>query len=457
MENNPDITMTREMPHAIDSETLILGAILLDNGCMDQVHSLEPSDFYSLRCKEVFRIMESLRSRGNPIEIMAIVEELRNIRKLDMVGGVAGVMSLTTGLPHFSDISTYVEVVRQKSVRRRLIIAAESIANLGFSEDEDLTALLNEAEETIYSVSNSNSSASTEIETLGASMVGVIDRARALDQSDDEITGLRSHLTDLDSRMYGFQPSDLVILAARPSMGKTSLMLQCAANQAILDDKVVVVFSMEMSKEQLAARVLSLYTEIESRRIIQGRLSRSQYRTIDEFLERSINSRIFVDDTPAIDGAYKRKVIRRIENQVGRGIDAIYTDYAQLERSSSKAGNLREQVTYISQDAKALAKQFNVPHILISQLSRAPESRNPPRPMLSDLRESGSLEQDADSVIFIYREDYYKRHMADYVETHEAELIVAKNRNGPTFTTIARWDPEHTRFQNMSFTEDGGY
>ncbi len=445
-DNRREQYLEKPLPSSDDSERVILGAILLDNSLIAQtVESLKPEDFYSPLNRRVFAAMIALFEKQKQIDPILIGEELKKEGSLDSIGGITVITNLTFGLPHFSDLSEYIKVVHDKSVVRTLIRTCNSITSEALAEEEDAEIILDRAEQAIFALAEARTNQSF------SRIAPVADRvlARVREYAKGEgtgITGLSTGFRELDEMTSGLQRTDLVIIAARPSMGKTAFCLTLAQNAALYSRAVVAVFSLEMSKEQLVTRMLSSEAHINAHRFRTGHLMSNEWERLANAIGTLSDAKIFIDDTPGISSLEIRAKCRRLAAEEKK-LDLIVIDYLQLMGGGSgrRSENRQQEVSQISRELKGLAKELDVPVVALSQLSRAAESRNPPIPLMSDLRESGSIEQDADVVGFIYREDYYK-------ETEEnkglAELIIAKQRNGPTGTVKMAFLKEFTRFEN---------
>ncbi len=444
-DNRRDQYLEKPLPSSEDSERVILGAILLDNALM--AHALEhlkAEDFYSPLNRRVFAAMIALFEKQKTIDPILIGEELKKEGSLDAIGGTTTITNLTFGLPHFSDIAEYINVVRDKSVVRNLIRACNAITSEALSEEQDAAFVLDSAEQQIFAIAEGRTKESFSPIAPVADHVFETIKARSEGESTG-ITGLTTGYSEIDNYTSGLQRTDLVIVAGRPSMGKTALCLNIAQNAAMRANAVVALFSLEMSKEQLVTRMLASEAHINAHRFRTGHLMSNEWEKLAGAVTTLSKAKIFIDDTPAISALEIRAKARRLAAEQ-KALDLIVVDYLQLMGSGSRRNENRQQeVSQISRELKSLAKELDVPVLALSQLSRAPEARNPPKPLMSDLRESGSIEQDADVVAFIFREDYYK-------ETDEnkgmAELIIAKQRNGPTGTVKLAFLREFTRFEN---------
>jgi len=436
--------LERPLPSSEDSERVILGAILLDNALITQaVEHLKPEDFYSPLNRRVYNSMISLFEQAKQIDPILIIEEMKKDGPIEAIGGVSTIANLTYGLPHFSNLEEYVKVVKDKSVVRTLIRTCNQITSEALAEEDDAEIILDRAEQMVFALAEERTRKGfSHIEPIARD---VLQRVTDLAQGESHaLTGLATGFREFDAKTSGLQKTDLIIIAARPSMGKTALCLTIAQNAAVLENAVVAVFSLEMSKEQLVMRMLSSEARIDAHRFRTGHLMREEWARLAGGIESLSRAKIFIDDTAGLSVLEMRAKARRLAAEQKK-LDLIVVDYLQLMSAGGRIESRQQEVSKISRELKALAKELNVPVVALSQLSRAPEARNPPKPLMSDLRESGSIEQDADVVAFIYREDYYH-------ETDEnkgmAELIISKQRNGPTGTVRLAFLKEFTRFEN---------
>ncbi|MGH9947118.1 MAG: replicative DNA helicase [Pyrinomonadaceae bacterium] len=441
--------LERPLPSSDDSERAILGAVLLDNALIAQaVEHLKPEDFYSPLHRRIFGAMIALFEASKKIDPILLSEELKKEGSIESIGGVASITNLTYGLPHFSDVRDYIEIVRGKSVMRRLVRTCNEITGEALEEEREPTEVLDRAEQAIFELTEMKERQGFEkIQPIADEVfIKIKDYA---DRKGSALTGLATGFRDLDQLTAGLQQGDLIIVAARPSMGKTALCLNIAQRAAINERAVVAVFSLEMSKEQLVMRMLSSQASVDARKLRTGMLSNNDWARLAESIGTLADTRLFIDDTAGISVLEMRAKLRRLFAEEKR-VDLVVVDYLQLMSGSSrKIENRQQEVSQISRDLKALAKEFKVPVLALSQLSRGPEARKPPIPMMSDLRESGSIEQDADVVAFIYREDYYKQDDEIPEERRNiAEIIVAKQRNGPTDTIKLAFLKQFTRFED---------
>jgi replicative DNA helicase len=437
--------LEKPLPSSTESERVILGAILLDNSLASQaIELLKPDDFYSLAHRRIFSAIISLFERGSKIDPILLGEELKKDNAVESVGGVATITNLTYGLPHFSNISTYAKVVREKSVVRNLIKACNQITAEALTEEDEATAILDRAEQMIFALAEERTRQGfSHVKPIAHE---VLEKVQEFARRETHaLTGLATGFRDFDSMTSGLQKTDLVIIAARPSMGKTSLCLTLAQNAAIYENAVVAVFSLEMSKEQLVMRMLSSEAKVDAHRFRNGFLTTDEWGRLGNAIQTLETAKIFIDDTPGISVLEMRAKARRLATEQ-KQIDLIIVDYLQLMSGGKRIESRQQEVAQISRELKALAKEINVPVVALSQLSRAPEARTDHRPQLSDLRESGSIEQDADLVAFIYREEQYN---ATEENIGQAEIIIAKQRNGPTGTVRMAFIKEFTRFESI--------
>ena len=436
--------LERPLPSSEDSERVILGAVLLDNALISQtIELLKIDDFYSPLHRRIYKAMVSLFETSRRIDPILIGEELKKENALESIGGVAAITNLTYGLPHFSDLQEYIKVVRDKSMVRNLIKVCNQITSEALAEEDDAANILDHAESMIFALAEERTRQGfSHIQPIAETVLAKVQEYAK--RESHALTGLATGFRDFDEKTSGLQRTDLIIVAARPSMGKTALCLTLAQNAAILEQAVVAVFSLEMSKEQLVMRMLSSEARVDAHRFRTGYLTRDEWGRLAEAIGTLSEAKIFIDDTAGISVLEMRAKTRRLFAEQKK-LDLIVVDYLQLMSGSKRTESRQQEVSQISRELKGLAKELNVPVVALSQLSRAPEARNPPRPMMSDLRESGSIEQDADVVAFIYREDYYK---PTDDNAGIAEILISKQRNGPTGSVKLAFLKEFTRFEN---------
>lgn len=430
-----DQPFERALPNSSEAERAILGAVLLDNGLISQaIEQLRPEDFYVPSHRRIFIAMIALFERGGEINPILIGEELKKENALEAVGGVSFITNLTYGLPHSTNIVHYAKVVRGKSMLRQLVKASNKIVQEALAEEDEPEIILDHAEREIFQLAEQRiREGFMHVKPIAEQF---LEKIQEMEGRATVLTGLTTGFNDLDEKTSGLQKSDLIILAARPSMGKTSFALILAVNAAIKAGAVVGIFSLEMSKESLVMRMLCAQGNINAQKLRTGFLTRTEWAQIANSLGILAETKIFIDDTPGLSVLEMRAKARRLAAEQKK-LDLIIVDYLQLMSGSGRRAESRQQeVSQISRELKALAKELDVPVIALSQLSRAPESRSDHTPQLSDLRESGALEQDADLVAFIFRESQYlsteqRKDMTDQ-QLGVSELIIAKQRNGPT-------------------------
>ncbi len=464
MATTPDIAFERGLPASIDAERSILGAILLENHSYNEAaEKLKADDFALESHRRIYSRMEELINSGRAVDIVTLAEELARRKEVESVGGVAYLASLTEGLPRRLSIEEYVRIVKDKSLLRQLIHICSTAITSAADQSEDALEVLNAAESRLLEVTEKGISRGfASIPEIVRDSFGSIDN---LYKEGREVTGLATHFTDFDRMTSGLQKSELIIIAARPSMGKTAWAINIAQNAAVRGGKTVAVFSLEMSKESLLRRMLASEALVDSQKIQKGFLGRDDQDKLTRALERLVEAPIYIDDTPGISLAEMRAKARRLKQKEG-ALDLVVIDYLQLMTGGTGTGtkkyeNRTQEVSAVSRGLKALAKELEVPVIALSQLSRASEQRGgDKKPMLSDLRESGSIEQDADVVAFIHREAYYNRDengQPDPETENKAEIIIAKQRNGPTGSVHLAYLSRCTRFENLAFNGEGGY
>ena len=432
-------------PQSVDSEKAVLGAILLRPGAIHEITDLVNTDsFYARKHAQIFNIMLDLSGKGEPIDILSVSHKLTEKNLLDLVGGVSYLSELANSVPASTNIKHYAEIVAQKNLLRKIIEAGADISELGFKEDiEDVFETLDQAEKRILNVGGY--SRGKVFSSLKDSLPEAWERLERLHESRGELRGIPTGFHDLDQYLSGLQKSDLIIIAARPSMGKTTLALDIARQTASKHIKATVIFSLEMSTQQLVDRMLSAESKVNAWNLRTGRLSaESEFAKIRDSLDRLSKAPIFVDDQAGNSITRMRSVCRRIKAE-HKSLDLIIVDYLQLMSTAKNYDNMVNQVTEISRSLKGLAKEFNVPVLALSQLSRAVESRGG-RPRLSDLRDSGSIEQDADVVMFIHREDKGKD---ESEKTNIAEILIEKHRNGPVGKVELYFDEKTTTFVSI--------
>ncbi len=432
-------------PQNIDAEKSLLGAVLIDDEVLaDITEHVRAADFYDKTHGIIYGAMMRLYEKHRPVDLLTLTDELKRKKELETIGGSAYLTELTTYVPTSAHAESYAEIVAQKAVRRRLIKASGDISELGFDEDTTTQELLEKAEAELFSVSDQ--SLKQDVASLESILTESFDRLEELHKNKGQLRGVRTGYRDLDNMTAGLQRSDLIILAARPAMGKTTFVTNLAYNVATIAKQPVLFFSLEMSKEQLVDRMLSDASGVDSWNIRTGNLSDEDFSKLSEAMGEMAEAPIFIDDQPGLSVLEMRTKARRINHEQPLGL--IIIDYLQLMQGSGKDnGNRVQEVSEISRGLKLIARELNVPLIALSQLSRTVEQRSPQIPQLSDLRESGSIEQDADIVSFIYRPGYYE---PDNPEVENiTDLIIAKHRNGPVGKVQLYFHPERLRFMSL--------
>ena len=433
-------------PQNIDAEKSVLGSLMIDkNAIIKVVDFLHPRDFYKGKHHDIYAAMQNLFEKGEPIDLLSISASLKENGKLEDVGGSSYLTELINTVPTAAHIFSYAKIVQKKRILRDMIEASYDIGLMGYKEDEDIDELLDQAEKKIFSISQG--SLNQNFVPVKDTLEEAFERMDRLSKQGGEIRGLPTGFADLDNMLAGLQKSDLIILAARPSLGKSSLALDIARLVAIQQKVPVGIFSLEMSKDQVVDRLIATQAGVDLWRLRTGRLSSSgqdsDFAKIQQALGVLSEAPIYIDDAASTNILQMRAMARRLQAQ--RGLGLVIVDYLQLmEPRNSNVGEV-QQVTEISRSLKGLARELNIPVLALSQLSRAVEVRIPPRPRLADLRQSGSLEQDADVVLFIYRE----KEKGENVPQNTAEIIIAKHRNGPTGSIKLYFDPQKVSFRNL--------
>ena len=438
--------LDRMPPQNIEAEQSVLGAVLIEQSSIAKISDLlNPEDFYREAHRLIYRAVLGLFERSEAIDFITVVDILRRENTLEQAGGIAYITSLANGVPTAANITFHAKIVQEKSLLRRLIAAATDIASMGYAESEEVDRVLDAAEQKILEVATRK--ASQDFQPIKEIIFSTLDKIDEMHKAKGGITGISTGFANLDKLTGGFQRSDLILIAARPSMGKTAFVLNVAQHMATRDRKSVVIFSLEMPKEQLAMRMMCAEGLIDSQRFRTGAMSNEEWSKLVDAADRLSGSPMYIDDTANVTAIELRNKARRISKEFG--LDCIIIDYLQLMDGGahSRIDNRQQQISDISRSLKGLARELRVPVIALSQLSRGPESRTNRRPMLSDLRESGSLEQDADLVAFLYRDDYYN---PESEKKNITELLIAKNRNGPTETVELYFHKNFTRFTDYT-------
>jgi replicative DNA helicase len=434
----------RVPPHSLEAEVSVLGAAMLSRTAASEAGEiLRAQDFYRNAHRVVFEGMQSLLATGEPIDTVTVTDWLARRDRLDEVGGAAAIHDLTVAVPTAANAAYYARIVREKALLRRLIDAGTAVAKLGYEASDDADTVVDRAESLIYDVAQAGTS--VDYARLGDLLNESFEQIEMLAERGSEVTGLATGFDDLDRLTAGLQPQNLVILAARPAMGKSSLALGVSQFVSVKLQRPSIIFSLEMSKLEIVNRLLSSEARIDSSRLRTGRLEDTDWRKLGDALGSLSEAPLFIDDTPSITLMEIRAKSRRLKQK--HGLDLVIVDYLQLMQSHRRSENRQQEVSEISRGLKMLAKELDVPVVALSQLSRQPESRTDKRPMLADLRESGSIEQDADIVAFIYRDEVYDE---DSPDKGIAELIVAKHRNGATGVVKLAFLDHLTKFANLA-------
>src|SRR5580765_7626375 len=438
----------RTLPHNLEAERSVLGAILLHNDAFNlAAEVIDSNDFFRDAHRRIFDKMVKLAERNDAIDLVTLKEELGRSGDLDEVGGPAYMSALIDGVPRHTNVEHYAKIIKEKATLRNLIFSANKILASAYAGGDEADLMLDQAEHAIFAIADDK--VRDGFVSLRDLAQGSLDTIEKLHARKELVTGVPTGFTDLDEMTSGLQPSDLIIIAARPSMGKTSLVLNMAQHVGTKTDMTVGIFSLEMSKEQLFLRMLTGEARIDAHRLRGGFLGERDWGKLSQALGTLSEAKIFIDDTPSIGVLEMRAKCRRLQAQ--HGLNMVIIDYVQLMQGRGRFENRTLEVASISRSLKGLAKELRVPIVVLSQLSRASEQRSDHRPQLSDLRESGALEQDADVVIFIYREDQYVDRSQPPTDAQGvAELIVGKQRNGPTGVVKLAFIREYTRFENLA-------
>jgi len=434
------------MPHSMEAEQAVIGSMLMDRDAMESaLEILQPDDFYGRQYGTLFQAIRELNTENKPVDLVTLQERLKENNVPEELAGMDFIREVLGSVPTSANVKYYAKIVKEKSLMRRLIRTTEEITAQCYQGTDNVEALMDSTEKKIFNLMQSRGGG--DFTPIRQVVINALERIEAASKQNGSITGVSTGFIDLDYQTSGMQPSDLILVAARPSMGKTAFVLNMAQHMAFRDNITTAIFSLEMSKEQLVNRLFSLESKVDAQVLRNGRLEDSDWERLIESAEIIGNSNLIIDDTPSISIAELRSKCRKYKMEMNLGV--IIIDYLQLMSGSSggKSSTSRQQeISDISRSLKAVARELNVPVIALSQLSRAVEQRDDKRPMLSDLRESGAIEQDADVVMFIYRDDYYNH---DSEMKGISEIIIAKQRNGPIGTVNLVWLPQYTKFANM--------
>ncbi len=448
------VAQLRIPPHSIESESSVLGGLLLDNNAWDRVGDVLAEDnFYRHEHKLIFTAIASMINAGKPADVITVYEHLQGIGKAEEVGGLAYLNQLAQYVPSATNIRRYGEIVRERSILRKLVTASDEIATNAFNpQGKTVDRVLDEAEQKIFAIGEEGSRMKQGFQSLDTLVVDLLDRVQEMADNPVDVTGVPTGFVDLDRMTSGLQAGDLVVLAARPSMGKTSFAVNIAEHVALNEGLPVAVFSMEMGAAQLAVRIVGSIGRVNQGNLRTGKLTDEEWPRLSEAIERLRTVSLHIDETPGLTPSELRANARRLARQCGK-LGLIVVDYLQLMSGSGGASsdNRATELGEISRGLKMLAKELQCPVIALSQLNRSVEQRTDKRPMMSDLRESGAIEQDADIIMFIYRDDYYNK---ESNEPNVAEVIIGKQRNGPTGTVKLFFQKNQTRFENLAVGAD---
>jgi replicative DNA helicase len=444
------IAQLRIPPHSIEAESSVLGGLLLANGAWERMGDVVvDSDFYRHEHKLIYAAIGTLVNASKPADVITVYEQLQNLGKAEEIGGLAYLNSLAQYVPSASNIRRYAEIVRERSILRKLVSASDEIATNAFNtQGKPVDKILDEAEQKIFNIGEEGSRMKQGFQGMDSLVVELLDRVTEMAENPNDITGVRTGFYEFDKMTSGLQAGDMIVLAARPSMGKTSLAINIAEHVALNEGLPVAVFSMEMGASQLAVRIVGSIGRIDQGHLRTGKLTDEEWPRLTEAIEKLRNVSLHIDETPGLTTSELRANARRLARQYGK-LGLIVVDYLQLMSVSSSMNdeNRATAVGEISRGLKMLAKELKCPVIALSQLSRGVESRTDKRPMMSDLRESGAIEQDADIIMFIYRDDYYDKNSK---EPGVAEVIISKHRNGPTGTVKLAFLKPLTKFENLA-------
>jgi replicative DNA helicase len=443
--NVEEALIKRVLPHSIEAEQSVVGAMLMDkDAVMTASEIISGKDFYQTSYGTIFDSMTELFNEGKPVDLITLQERLKEKDVPEEISSLSFARDLIAAVPTSANVKYYAEIVKEKAVLRKLIKLNEEIANICYVGNEPLESILETTEKRVFELVQSRSSG--DYVPIKEVVLHALEKIEKASKSKGTVTGIPTGFLDLDYKLSGLQPSDLILVAARPSMGKTAFVLNIAQHVAFKSKKTVAIFSLEMSKEQLVNRLFSLESQVDSQALRTGNLKDSDWEKLIESAGIIGKSNLIIDDTPGISISEMRSKCRKYKLE--HHLDLIIIDYLQLMSGSvgRRSDSRQQEISDISRALKGLARELNVPVIALSQLSRAVEQRPEHRPMLSDLRESGAIEQDADVVMFIYRDDYYNK---DTDTPNQAEIIIAKQRNGPIGTVNLAWLPDYTKFANL--------
>ncbi len=436
--------LKRVLPHSIEAEQSVIGSMVMDAEAIVQASEIiTGDDFYNKQYGVVFETMVELHNSGKPVDIVTLQDGLKEKNVPAEVSSLEFLRDLITSVPTSANVKSYAKIVADNSTLRKMIRTAEEIENTCYARKESLETILEEAEKRVFNLAQKRNTGETV--PIRKVVTNALNKIEIASRNKGSVTGIPTGFLDLDTRTAGLQPSDLILVAARPSMGKTAFVLNIAQHVAFRQNMAVAIFSLEMSKEQLVNRMFSLESKVDAQDLRTGQLSEADWEKLIESAGTIAQSHLIIDDTPGISIAEMRSKCRKFK--MDHDLKLIIIDYLQLMSGSGKSDSRQQEIADISRSLKALARELSVPVIALSQLSRAVEQRPDHRPMMSDLRESGAIEQDADVVMFIYRDDYYNK---ETDKPNVAEIIVAKQRNGPIGTVELVWLPQYTQFANKA-------
>jgi replicative DNA helicase len=451
------VAQLRIPPHSVEAEASVLGGLLLDNAAWDKVGDLlSENDFYRFEHKLVFSAIETLVNASKPADVVTVFEHLQNLGKNDDVGGLAYLNALAQYVPSAGNIRRYAEIVRERSILRKLVSACDDITGQAFStKGKSISSIVDEAEQKILSIGEEGSRLNQGFQSMNTLVVDLLDRVQDMADNPNDVTGVPTGFYDLDRMTAGLQSGELIVLAARPSMGKTALAINIAEHVALNEGLPVAVFSMEMGAAQLAVRIVGSIGRIDQGHLRTGRLTDDEWPRLTEAVESLRGVSLHIDESAGLTSSELRANARRLARKCGK-LGLIVVDYLQLMSGNdgSDGENRATELGEISRGLKTLAKELQCPVIALSQLNRSVEARPDKRPMMSDLRESGAIEQDADIIMFIYRDEYYTKDACK--EPGVAEIIIAKQRNGPTGTVKLAFLKPITKFESLSSADGGG-
>ncbi|MBQ7604998.1 MAG: replicative DNA helicase [Firmicutes bacterium] len=438
-------------PHSEEAEKSVLGAAMLSkDALLDVLEIVKPIDFYNPMHREIYTAISEMHYKNQAIDYLTVTEELRKRNALEIAGGRAYIAGLSTAVPSTANAGDYAKIVAEKSILRKLIKNSDEVVEKCYSGETDADKVLDYAETGVFAISQSRERKEmTVLEDVLSENLRMIDEAA---KHAGEVTGVPSGFKDLDDYLNGFQRSDLIILAARPAMGKTAFALNVAQQAALKGKASIAIFSLEMSKEQLGSRLLSMESRVESSKLRTGELNEMDWENLNQAMDKLVEAKIFIDDTPGISMMEIKNKCRRMKAE--KGLDMVMIDYLQLMTASGKQESRQQEISTLSRQLKLLARELDCPVLVLSQLSRSPEQRNDHHPMLADLRESGSIEQDADIVLFLYRDDYYNQESS--TKPGVCEVMIAKHRAGSTGTVELTWLEKYTRFADKAKQADMG-